>query len=374
MRLGDLISIKHGFAFKGEFFSTLPTNNVLLTPGNFNIGGGFKSDKNKYYEGPIPPEFILQADDLIVTMTDLSKEGDTLGYSALIPADSKHRYLHNQRIGLVQIANPDMLDKHFLYWFMRTKRYHYQILGSASGSTVKHTSPSRICDIEIAFPPLLEQKKIAHLLDCIEQKINSNTVINDNLEEQAFVLFNNMFPQINNGKKLCGDYIIPRRGKNLLAKDAKVGNVPVVAGGLEPSTYHNVANTQAPVLTISSSGANAGYVSLWDIPVWSSDSSFIDSSMTDSVYFWYVMLKQRQQEIFDSQTGSAQPHIYPKHIAIMQMKDISDDLIQKFNQLTTPLFKAIGNNKCENSQLAKLRDTLLPKLLSGELDVAKVDI
>ena len=67
-------------------------------------------------------------------------------------------------------------------------------------------------------------------------------------------------------------------------------NVPVVAGGLEPSTYHNTANTKAPVLAISASGANAGFVSLWNIPIWSSDSSFIDSSITDDVYFWYVLL------------------------------------------------------------------------------------
>ena len=199
-------------------------------------------------------------------------------------------------------------------------------------------------------------------------------LINDNLEQQAFVLFDNFFPKINNGTKLCGDYIVPQRGKNLLSKDAIDGDVPVVAGGLEPSTYHNVANTQAPVLAISSSGANAGYVSLWDIPIWSSDSSFIDSSMTDSVYFWYVMLKKRQQEIFDSQTGSAQPHIYPKHIATMKMKDISYDQIREFNQLVTPLFKAVGNNKRENSKLSELRDTVLPKLISGELDVSKVVI
>lgn len=89
------------------------------------------------------------------------------------------------------------------------------------------------------------------------------------------------------------------------------GEVPVVAGGLEAATYHNVANTIAPVLTISASGANAGYVNLWHKAVWSSDSSYIDSAMTSDVFFWFVLLKKRQKEIFDSQTGSAQPHIYP---------------------------------------------------------------
>ncbi|MDN6321998.1 MAG: hypothetical protein L0J73_04905, partial [Halomonas sp.] len=73
VQLGDVISIKHGFAFKGEFFSDTPTDTVLVTPGNFAIGGGFKADKLKFYSGPIPNEYELKADDLIVTMTDLSK-------------------------------------------------------------------------------------------------------------------------------------------------------------------------------------------------------------------------------------------------------------------------------------------------------------
>lgn len=74
---------------------------MLVTPGNFAIGGGFSLEKPKYYNGPIPQSFILKQNDLIVTMTDLSKQGDTLGYSALVPASDL--YLHNQRIGLVSV-------------------------------------------------------------------------------------------------------------------------------------------------------------------------------------------------------------------------------------------------------------------------------
>lgn len=68
--------IKHGFAFAGEFFKTEPLGDVLLTPGNFAIGGGFKNDKFKYYLGDVPDEYVLEEDDLIVTMTDLSKGGN----------------------------------------------------------------------------------------------------------------------------------------------------------------------------------------------------------------------------------------------------------------------------------------------------------
>lgn len=98
------------------------------------------------------------------------------------------------------------------------------------------------------------------------------------------------------GEKKIGDYITTSRGKNLLSKDAISGEVPVVAGGLSPSTYHSEANTIGPVLTISASGVNAGYLGLWNQSVWSSDSSYIDSRMTAHVYFWYIMLKKGKKK------------------------------------------------------------------------------
>ena len=183
-----------------------------------------------------------------------------------------------------------------------------------------------------------------------------------------------MFPNVSNGKKYIGDFIIPKRGKNLLSKNAIFGSIPVVAGGIEPAIYHNTSNTKAPVLAISASGANAGYVSLWNIPIWSSDSSYIDSSMTDDVYFWYSLLKKRQQEIFDSQTGSAQPHIYPKNIASMSIIELDSNDIKKYTSNVTPIFEKIGKNKEENFHLKSLRDILLPKLMSGEIDVSEIDI
>ena len=95
--LGSYIRVKHGYAFKGEYFTEAETPHVLVTPRNFAIGGGFLADKPKYYAGPVPDDYILREGDLVVTMTDLSKAGDTLGYPALVPLMLGRRYLHNQR-------------------------------------------------------------------------------------------------------------------------------------------------------------------------------------------------------------------------------------------------------------------------------------
>ena len=177
--LGDFIKIKHGYAFKGDFITTEDNGVVLVTPGNFEIGGGFKEKKCKFFSNDYPEDYVLNPGDLIVTMTDLSKQGDTLGYSAIVPSSSR-TYLHNQRIGLVNVFNPDA-DKDFIYWFMRSPHYQKTIVATSSGSTVKHTSPSRIGEVEFDLPPLNEQKVIATTLSEIETKIQNNHLINDNL-------------------------------------------------------------------------------------------------------------------------------------------------------------------------------------------------
>ena len=192
--------------------------------------------------------------------------------------------------------------------------------------------------------------------------------------EEAVAIYKDKFLGIEHGDKTIGEYLIPKRGKNLLTRDAGDGDIPVVAGGIEPSTYHNQFNTHSPVITISASGANAGYTNLWEIPVWASDCSYIDDTITQSVYFWYIVLKTRQKEIFDSQTGSAQPHIYPQHIADMPIDELDIEEVINYNILVEPLFKMIGNNMKENNQLVKLRDTLLPKLMNGEIDLDNIEI
>ena len=173
-KLGELIRVKHGFAFKGVHFTDEAKVDVVLTPGNFAIGGGFQDTKLKYYEGPVPDDYVLQAGDLVITMTDLSKAGDTLGYPAIIPDSPDRRYLHNQRIGLVEVLPDAPLDKRFLFYRLKANDYRHHVLATASGTTVHHTSPTRICEFGVTLPPMGEQRAIARLLGAIDEKIERN--------------------------------------------------------------------------------------------------------------------------------------------------------------------------------------------------------
>lgn len=174
IKLGNLIDIKHGYAFKGEFFRTEPPGDVLLTPGNFAIGGGFKDDKFKYYVGEVPEDFVFDEGDLLVTMTDLSKTGDTLGYPAIIPAPRGNRYLHNQRLGKISIKLDAFVSKLHLYYLLRTDIYRNEILASATGTTVKHTSPDRIKAFEFPFADNGISIKFEQVISSLHRRISLN--------------------------------------------------------------------------------------------------------------------------------------------------------------------------------------------------------
>jgi hypothetical protein len=137
VRLGSLVEIKHGFAFKGEFFSDEPTAFQLTTPGNFAIGGGFQAGKGKFYSGSVPNDFVLKTGNLLVTMTDLSKAADTLGYAAELPETPGTTWLHNQRVGLVTIKQGVVASMSFLHYLMRSPDYRHWVVSTATGSTVK---------------------------------------------------------------------------------------------------------------------------------------------------------------------------------------------------------------------------------------------
>lgn len=192
--LGDLITVKHGFAFRGEFIGDEPDGDVLLTPGNFEIGGGFKGEKFKYYKGPVPDDFVLSTGDLLVTMTDLSKQSDTLGLPAFVPSRTDgRRYLHNQRLGKILVKSKQNLDTRYMHYLLCSASYRHEVLASATGTTVKHTSPERIQRFKFYLPPLPEQRAIAHILGMLDDKIELNRRMNVTLEGIARALFKSWF-------------------------------------------------------------------------------------------------------------------------------------------------------------------------------------
>ena len=168
-KLGELINLENGFAFKSEYFQEDPSDVIVLTPGNVNIGGGFQSGKGRFYNiaGKFPDKFIFKPGDIFVTMTDLTPSGQTLGLPAIVPDDGI-TYLHNQRLGkLVNFSG----DREFLFYVFNTEDYHKHIVATASGTTVKHSSSSKILDYVVHIPIIEEQTKIGAFLNKLDNTI-----------------------------------------------------------------------------------------------------------------------------------------------------------------------------------------------------------
>lgn len=260
--------------------------------------------------------------------------------------------------GVASISVKNMVYDRYVYYYFKKMGSFYD--KKATGTVFTSINKKELESLKIKVPASYDdQKRIADRLATLDRKIHLNQQLNANLLELAKTLFSEEFSS--NEEVLLSNYLLPKRGKNLLKKNVVSGEFPVIAGGLKPAAFHNSYNTKAPVITISASGANAGYVQIWGQPVWSSDSSYIDTSITKDIYFWYLLLKKYQKQIFDAQTGSAQPHIYPKHIGNLLIPNISEDSIKSFNITITPIFKKIFQNKNENNKLKAIKNSLLIK-------------
>ena len=194
-RLSELCDIKHGFTFKSEFF-TDSGDYVLLAPGNFYESGGYRDrgEKQKYYCGEIPEGFILSEGDMLVAMTE--QAAGLLGSPILIPESGK--FLHNQRLGLVTKKPGVPWTNEFFFHVFNTQAVRKEIHDSASGVKVRHTSPTKIGVVVVAFPTnLSEQKRIVsnlsslsdetqHLASLYDRKLAALEALQKSLLHQAF--------------------------------------------------------------------------------------------------------------------------------------------------------------------------------------------
>ena len=385
--LGNYISIKHGFAFKGEHIVSADNGVVLVTPGNFAVGGGFQEKKCKYYDGEYNDQYVLHAGDLIVTMTDLSKQGDTLGYGALVPYSKNRVYLHNQRIGLVNIISPD-IDKNFLYWFLRTPFYHSTIIATASGSTVKHTSPGRICNVPIILPSIPKQKKIAAIVSCLDDKIELNNKINENLERQARAIYEEMFtnnPNIEINQGVLSDIAVITMGQSPSGSSYNEdGNGEVFYQGRAEFGFRFPTRRLFTTEPKRMAEANDVLLSV-RAPVGDLNVAYeqccvgrglgaIHSKDGNSSFLLYTMFALKPQlDIFNGE-GTVFGSINKDGLSNLPVDIPCADEIAKFEKSVRPMDDLIRTNYEENCRLQMLRDSLLPRLMSGEIAVEDVNI
>lgn len=389
--LSDFIKVKHGYAFKGEFITEQENDQILVTPGNFKIGGGFKSQKFKYYADTAPDDYILKTGDIVVTMTDLSKETDTLGYSAKIPASEEKKFLHNQRVGLVQFIS-DQISKDFIYWLLRTKEYQWFIVGSASGTSVMHTSPSRILEYQFNIPEFETQQKIANVLSSIENKIDLLYRQNKTLEQMSETLFRQWF--VVEAKE---DWEIVKLGSlvstnsSSINKEYSFEHIEYLDTGsltqghwdtLQPYLLKEAPSrakrlVQHNDILYSTVRPNQLHYGIVRNPinnlVVSTGFCVIRCDSISPYFIYYLLTESGMTEYLHSVADgstSAYPSLKPSDIEAVEFSLPPPHTLENYHSIIDSYWNKIETNHNQIRTLENLRDTLLPKLMSGEVTIS----
>ena len=349
--------------------------------GNDNVQWGFVDTsqiKEMKFKSSELERFSLRHGDILVC------EGGDPGRCALWLSDMPMCYqkaLHRVRVY-------DRLDSRYLFHYLTYLGFTQEIRQYyTGGATIKHLPKAALSRVVIRYPEISIQKRIASILSAYDELIENNRKQIKLLEEAAQRLYKEWFidlkfpghettpidPETNlpEGwrKGILSDIAEFKRGKTITAAQAEKGTIPVVAGGLEPAYYHSKANAKGPVVTISASGANAGFTRLYTTDIWASDCSFLSADASRVFLFVYESVKCIGRNFKHLQRGSAQPHVYPSHINSMEMLIPTVHYQVAFCETVKPFISQISILHRSIEDAKEARDRLLPKLMSGEIEV-----
>lgn len=294
------------------------------------------------------------------------------------------------------------VDADFLYFLLSsdyvTEKLH--AIAEQSVSAYPSIKASDIEDLEISLPPLTVQRKISSLLMSIEDKIAQNVAINKNLEEQAQMIFKAWFVDLepHNGKTptkwnqgILGDYVEIKRGgsprpiQNYLTDNGlrwlKISDVTslyspyiidikehIKEDGLKKTVHLNAGSL------VLSNSATPGIPKILDVDSCIHDGWLYFPKSNLSNEFLYLLFLHIRSDLVKLGNGSVFTNLKTDILKRYPFMMPSKETLSKFDDLIIPLFQQMNNIARENKQLNELRDTLLPKLMSGEIEISNVDI
>ena len=252
------------------------------------------------------------------------------GYTITISGSGNAGYInfYNEKIWLSDAFSVVSTDKNILldkYLYQVLKNRQEEIYSYQKGAAQKHVYPKDFENFQIPLPPLEKQQEIVDDIEQYQKVIDGARQVVENYS--VTFDYKHDFEGIN-----INEIAELKRGSTITQKQTKQGDVPVIGGGQKPSYFHNESNRGKGFITISSSGAYAGFVNIWDTPIYASDCFTIKSNNEEKFLtdFIFIYLKSLQNKIYSMTTGAAQPHVYIKdfkdfnipNISIVEQKDI----------------------------------------------------
>jgi len=316
--LGEISAIKGRIGWRGYTVDDLRDSGPLVIGATqishyntLDLSKPVYISKEKYKESP---EIQVERGDILIVKT-----GNTIGKLTLINRDIGEACINPNTV----IIRNFKCQGVFLYQLLTYSIYQKKIWDFVVVGAQPSVNQEKLKLLQIFFPPTKgEQTAIANalsdadaLISKLEKLITKKRCIKQGAM-QLLLIGKKRLPGFTGewGKKRLGEVADIKKGQMITEKDAVAGNIPVIAGGIEPSYYHDTFNRNANTITISASGANAGYVSFHDNPIFASDCSTIEEGIHYDIKYLFYLLQLSQQDIFELQTGGAQPHVYPEQL------------------------------------------------------------
>ena len=332
----------------------------------------------------------LEEDDVLLNITGDSVARACKVDNSVLPARV------NQHVCIVRGDKRKVLSSYVLY-YLQMKKPELLMMAS-SGATRNALTKGMIEELELDIPSLQEQKKIVSLLDDIQCKISNNNRINRNLSEQAQAYFDELFIQNSSaewkegtlsdvGSIVAGgtpfksnqEYYTDNGIAWITPKDLSVDKSVFISHGENDITELGLQKSSATMMpagtVLFSSRAPIGYIAIAanDICTNQGFKSVVPNGNVGTSYVYYL-LKQLLPTIENMASGSTFKEISGSAMKIVPTVIPDDETLKRFSDFCDPIMKQIWKNEQESKRLVELRDSLLPKLMSGDLDVSDLDI
>lgn len=402
VRLGDVVEIVNGFAFKSKAF-TLEGIPVIKIK-NIKAGKVILNDLDYISTSDINPKYTkIRSSDILITMTGNRMDGSPETWVGKVSL-FRHQgdFYLNQRVSALRLID-DSVDNNFLSYYLSSWQSQlYFALNSNSSGGQANITPAVVQEYRLMVPELETQRSIASILSSLDQKIELNNKINADLEEMAQAIFKNWFVDFEPFKD--GKFVDSELG--MIPEGWKVGRLTEIASymnGLAMQKFPPENNEDSlPVLKIKELGQgfcgtdsdrcscnikdeciihNGDVIFSWSgtllVDVWCGGDCGLNQHLfkvTSKDYpkwFYYYWTKHHLQEFIHIAKDKAvtMGHIKRGHLEEAMVAIPDNDSMEKAHELFEPILSKMISLRLENSRISTLRDTLLPRLMSGELEV-----
>lgn len=412
VKLGELLQIKHGYAFKSENYVD-KSPYALVTLANISDSNNFQfhPEKTTYYGADFPSEFMLQTDDLIMPLTE--QVVGLFGNSAFVPEVKDIQFVLNQRVGKV-VPYRDKADKYYLHYLLSTKLVREQLEYRASGTRQRNISPDDVYDVTVFVPDIDAQHKIGITLYNLEKKINLNNAINDNLQQQLKLIYDYWFMQFDfpdeNGnpyRSSGGTVFYSDIAKQFVPVEWKVESIikNLLSKVIKPGVDHFDSKTYLATAEVSGTNISAGNIiefgtresranmqpteySVWFAKMKNSikhlylnkemrpliENSILSTGFCGlqcTEYSFEYMASFIEYSCFEIikdtlAHGATQEAVNNDDLSEIVLIVPPESVLKLYHERTKAIYSQISKNICENRELTYVRDWLLPMLMNGQ--------